>query len=54
MVIRHDLTENDIKKNMLEIAMYLAEQMDDTNTIEVTAADGLYLRFEMWTNTAAE
>lgn len=33
MEIRTGLTEKDIKNNMLELAMYLAKQDDDSNVI---------------------
>lgn len=55
MEIRTRLTEKDIKNNMLELAMYLAEQEDNSNVIEVEVL-GLYMRFKVWTegNIAAE
>lgn len=55
MEIRTRLTEEDIANNMLEIAMYLAEQEDDSDEIEAEVL-GLHMRFEMWTegNVAAK
>lgn len=55
MEIRTGLTEKDIKNNMLELAMYLAEQEDDSNVIEAELL-GLHMRFEIWTegNIVAE
>lgn len=55
MEIRTGLTEMDIKNNMLELAMYLAKQDDDSNVIESELL-GLHMRFEVWTegNIAAE
>lgn len=47
MKIRTGLTEKDIKNNMLELAMYLAKQDDDSNVIEAELL-GLHMRFEMW------
>lgn len=47
MEIRTRLTEEDIANNMLEIAMYLAKQDDDSNVIESELL-GLHMRFEVW------
>lgn len=48
MEIRTGLTEKDIKNNMLELAMYLAEREDVSNEIEAELL-GLHMRFEIWT-----
>lgn len=48
MNIRTEITDKDVVKNMLEIALYLAEQKDDSNDIEVNV-NGLYMHFETWT-----
>lgn len=48
MSIRTEITDKDVVKNMLEIALYLAEKEDNSNDIEVEV-NGLYMHFETWT-----
>lgn len=48
MEIRTNLTNQDVIKNMLEIALFLSQQEDESNDIEVTV-NNLQMHFEVYT-----
>lgn len=45
--IRTNMSKEDIVHNMLEIALYLAEQDEDVNEVDVKVKD-LNMHFEAW------
>ena len=45
--IRTNMSKEDIAHNMLEIALYLAQQDEDVNEIDVKVKD-LNMHFEAW------
>ena len=49
--IRGNLSKEDVVRNMLEIALYLAQQGKDVNEIDVKVKD-LNMHFEAWMNDA--
>ena len=49
--IRTNLSKEDVVRNMLEIAFYLAQQGKDVNEIDVKVKD-LNMHFEAWMDDA--
>ena len=49
--IRTNMTKEDVVRNMLEIALYLAQQGKDVNEIDVKVKD-LNMHFEAWMDDA--
>ena len=48
--IRTNMSKEDIAHNMLEIALYLAQQDEDVNEIDVKVKD-LNMHFEVWNDS---
>ena len=49
--IRTNMSKEDVVRNMLEIALYLAQQGKDVNEIDVKVKD-LYMHFRAWNDEA--
>ena len=47
--IRENMTKEDVVHNMLEIALYLAQQDKDAHEIDIKVKN-LNMRFEAWTD----
>ena len=51
--IRTNLSKEDVVRNMLEIAFYLAQRGEDVNEIDIKVKD-LNMHFEAWMDDAEQ
>lgn len=49
MAIRTEITKKEVAENLLEVALYLAQNEENVNTIDVKIND-LNIHFEAWTD----